>query len=194
MKRTIQYLFFSLLALNVASCARKEKGEEVQKVQDKPFVQDYSIKYRVTEPGIQLKKVVCDRNGYVQVMSSNGLLRLRDGQFLFPGTLVKDVQDRPTSDKKIAGIGIYQDQIIYIDNKAILSNAWAGKLYDFHNLPNANLFAGGKNFAFMISDGKCSIFCTNRRNCGRETLPPSGCGIYSTMPSIICFGSLEMSQ
>ena len=77
----------------------------------------------------ELLRVVSDRNGYIQILSSKGLLRLRDGQFLFPGQIVKDVQDRQTSDKKIAGIGVYQDQLVYLDDKAVLSNAWAGKLY-----------------------------------------------------------------
>jgi hypothetical protein len=81
-------------------------------------------------------------------------MRLRDGQFLFPGTIVRDVQDRATSDKKISGIGTYQNQFVYIDDKAVLSNAWAGKLYLLHNMPDASIFVGGKDFSFLISDGK----------------------------------------
>jgi len=72
---------------------------------------------------------------------------------LFPGTLVTDMQDRQTSDKKIAGIGTYQNQLVYIDDKAVLSNAWAGKLYSRHTMPGAKILAGGKDFVFLISDG-----------------------------------------
>ena len=64
-------------------------------------------------------------------------------QLLFPGTLVTDEQDKQTSDKKIAGIGTYQDQLVYIDNQAVLSNAWAGKLFSKHTMPEAKIFAGG---------------------------------------------------
>jgi hypothetical protein len=67
---------------------------------------------------------------------------------------VKDVQDLPTSDKKIAGIGIYQDQIVYVDNEAVLSNAWAGNLFSRHTMPETRIFAGDNNFAFLLSDGK----------------------------------------
>ena len=121
--------------------------------QDKSYMQDYSIRYTVADKSIQLKQVASDRNGYIQVFSSKGLLRLRAGQFLFPGTLVTDVQDKQTSDKKIAGLGTYENQLVYIDDKAVLSNAWAGVLYSRHSMPGAKIFAGGKEFSFLISDG-----------------------------------------
>jgi len=138
----------------LASCSTKNEKNDLPVHQDKAFIQDYSIKYKLEPGDAKLIKVASDRNGYIQIFSSKGLLRLRDGQFLFPGTLVKDLQDRPTSDKKISGIGIYQDQLVYIDDKAVLSNAWAGKLFLQHSLPQARIFAGGKDFAFLISDGK----------------------------------------
>ena len=142
------------LAIFIASCTKKEVPKTTAFIQDKPFVQDYSIKYLNEDASTGLLKVASDRNGYVQILSSKGLLRTRDGQFLFPGTLVKDIQDRSTSDKKISGIGTYQNQLVYIDNKAVLSNAWAGKLYSRHTMPEAKIFCGGKDFAFLISDGK----------------------------------------
>ncbi len=92
-------------------------------------------------------KVFSDRNGYIQILSDKGLMRLRDGQFLFPGTVVKDVQDLPTSDKNIAGIGTYQNQFVYIDNEAVLSNApKSGHLFSRHTMPDARIFAGGNDF------------------------------------------------
>ena len=121
---------------------------------DKLYTQDYSINFLNSDKDAQLLKVVSDRNGYIQILSSKGLLRTRAGQFLFPGTLVTDEQDKQTSDKKIAGIGTYQDQLVYIDNQAVLSNAWAGKLFSRHTMPEAKIFAGGKDFTFLISDGK----------------------------------------
>lgn len=152
------------VALAVASCTAKTEKKLIQAHQDKAFTQDYSIKFKLEPRDAELKKVVADRNGYVQIHSSKGLLRPRAGQFLFPGTLVKDIQDRSTSDKKISGIGTYQNQLVYIDNKAVLSNAWAGKLYSRHTLPEARIFAGGKDFSFLISDGKALHLLKDSKN------------------------------
>jgi len=152
------------VALAVASCTTKTEKKLIQAHQDKAFTQDYSIKFKLEPRDAELKKVVADRNGYVQVYSSKGLLRPRAGQFLFPGTLVKDIQDRSTSNKKISGIGTYQNQLVYIDNKAVLSNAWAGKLYSRHTLPEARIFAGGKDFSFLISDGKALHLLKDSKN------------------------------
>lgn len=146
-------LFSFAIALVSCSANTGTQQSNLQKHQDKAFVQDYSIKYYSGPEKAKLLKVVSDRNGYIQILSSKGLLRPRDGQFLFPGTLVADMQDKQTSDKKIAGIGTYRDQLIYIDDKALLSNAWAGKILYRHKLPTANLFAGGKDFSFLLSDG-----------------------------------------
>ncbi|MCG6188054.1 ligand-binding sensor domain-containing protein [Maribellus maritimus] len=121
-------------------------------IADKPFVQEYSIKYNFTNERVTLNSVVSDRNGYIQVLSSHGLLRPKAGQFLFPGELVNDVQYRPTSDKGITDADIYKNQIIYIDDKAVLSNAWAGNLYSRHDLPNAKLVSAGQDFKFLIAD------------------------------------------
>ena len=107
-----QLLVILALAIFIASCTKKDAPKTTEFIQDKPFVQDYSIKYNNESKDVNLLKVVSDRNGYVQILSDKGLLRLRAGQFLFPGTIVKDVQDLPTSDKKIAGIGTYQNQLV----------------------------------------------------------------------------------
>ncbi|HEX5154684.1 MAG TPA: hypothetical protein VFW07_24725 [Parafilimonas sp.] len=146
-----QQITFLLLAFMAASFISKS---QVPKHTDDLFTQDYSIKFLNTDNDAQLLKVVSDRNGYIQVLSSKGLLRTRAGQLLFPGTLVSDEQDKQTSDKKIAGIGIYQEQLVYIDDQAVLSNAWAAKLFSKHTMPSAKIFAGGKDFTFLVSDGK----------------------------------------
>ena len=138
---------------------------------DQPFIQDYSIKYTIPDKSIRLKQVASDRNGYIQVFSSKGLLRLRAGEFLFPGTLVADVQDKQTSDKKIAGIGTYENQLVYIDDKAVLSNAWAAKLYSRHSLPGARIFAGGKDFTFLISDGNALQLINDSQKLWEGKLP-----------------------
>src|SRR5690606_13636575 len=95
-----------------------------------------------------------DRNGLIQISTSQNLYRPHAGEFLYPGTLVKDRYYRPIADKKIANLTLYRDHIVYVDDKAVLSNAWAGNLYVKHGLPNASLLAGGEDFDFLISDGK----------------------------------------
>jgi hypothetical protein len=158
MKRNFTFLIALLIFLtNCTENNPKKSDTDKADYSDVPFAQDYSIKYYLNDPSVALLKVVSDRNGYIQLLSSKGLMRLRDGQFLFPGTIVKDVQDRQTSDKKIAGIGLYLNQLTYVDDKAVLSNAWAGNLFSRHSLPGARILAGGEDFSFLISDGKSIV-------------------------------------
>lgn len=149
-----QLFLFFFMALAISACAQTSNLPKAQTIPDEPFVQDYSIRYLKEDANTDLIQVAADRNGYIQVFSSAGLLRPRAGQFLFPGTLVTDVHYRPTSDKNIASLGTYQNELVYIDDEAVFSNAWAGKLYSRHQMPDAHLFAGGKDFAFLISNGK----------------------------------------
>lgn len=134
---------------------------------DTVFRQDFSIKYRIGKvknaDNIRLEKVFCDRNGVVQVLSSEGLLRTSGGEFLYPGELVTDVSYRPMLNKKIKNMGIYDDQFVYVDDKAVLSNAWAGKLYCRHSMPEVSLFSGGADFSFLISDGRSLQYISNSK-------------------------------
>jgi hypothetical protein len=156
-KKTVkQSLLFLVAVLVVFSSCEPTKIKEKQSKQfheDKPFTQEYSVKYEVEDIETELQKVVSDRNGYIQVISSKGLLRPRDGQFLFPGTLVTDIHYLPTSDKKLASLITYKNQLVYVDDKAVLSNAWAGTLYSRHQLPEVKIFEGDSDFTFLISDG-----------------------------------------
>jgi hypothetical protein len=153
------FILISVLPLVNLNTRAGEKNLPVHR--DMPFMQDYSIRFGLIDKLAVPMRVVCDRNGTIQILSSKGLLRPRDGQFLFPGSLVKDIQDRQTSDKKIAGIAVYQNQLVYLDDKAVLSNAWAGKLYSRHTMPAAKFFAGGKDFVFMVSDGTRLVLLNN---------------------------------
>ena len=146
-----------VLTASFMACATKEAAlptinQPVQK--DVAFDQDYSVKYYLPDENADLSRVRCDRNGVVQMLSSNGLMHLYAGEFLYPGSVVPDLTNRPMKDKKIQGIDLYENQFIYISDKAVLSNAWAGKIYEKHTLANAHLLAGGNDFSFLISDGK----------------------------------------
>ncbi len=148
-----KFVLLVLFVLGVGVLNNTTAQQTKQFHADKPFAQEYSIKYNFENPRVELQKVVADRNGYIQVLSSQGLLRPRAGQFLFPGTLVSDVHYKPTSDKGIRSIATYKNQLIYVDDKAVLSNAWAGTLYSRHTLPEAKIFAADNDFTFLISDG-----------------------------------------
>ena len=134
---------------------------------DTAFSQPYSIKYeRVASENsgdLILKKVRCDRNGVVQVFSSHGILTRSGGQFLFPGELVQDLSYKAMADKKIQDIAIYEDQFVYADDKAVLSNAWAGKLYSRHTMSAVTVFCGGEDFSFLLSDGSSIQYVRNSK-------------------------------
>jgi len=146
-------IIFSNNLFTTPSAAQKLSSQPSYK--DIAFLQSYSIKYVAKDSNnLLLSKVFCDRNGVVQVYSSRGILIKSGGQFLYPGELVRDVSYLPIVDKKLKSIGLYQNQFVYADDKAVLSNAWAGKLYCLHKMPNITIFCGGKDFAFLLSDGQ----------------------------------------
>lgn len=130
---------------------------------DRPFQQDYSIKYEMPATGPLLTKVVCDRNGVVQVHSSEGLLRPFNGAFLTPGQLSPDRTYRPMKDKKIRDIGLCEGQLVYVDDNAVLSNAWAGKLYCRHTLPDVNIFTVAPDFGALLSNGATLQYCRDSK-------------------------------
>lgn len=141
-----------VILLIFMSCHDKHEGSQPA-YQDVPFLQDFSKKYTLHD-SVKMYKVYSDRNGVVQILTSRGLYRPHAGAFLYPGNLAKDVSYQSIVNKKIANIALYKDQFVYLDDKAVLSNAWAGKLYARHTLPDARIFAGGGDFDFLISDGK----------------------------------------
>ncbi|MCD9019699.1 ligand-binding sensor domain-containing protein [Parachryseolinea silvisoli] len=169
--------FYSLLLagwLSIVACQPDQPPAIHQPVfQDVSFQQDYSKKYTATDSTVVLNQVRTDRNGVVQILSSQGLLHPYAGEFLYPGTLVADRSFRPLRDKKIRAIGTYRQQLVYLDDKAVFSNAWAGKLYKKHTLPDAILFTGGKDFSFLVSDGT-KLQYLDDRGIGWEGSAPAG--------------------
>ncbi|QRR02339.1 hypothetical protein [Dyadobacter sandarakinus] len=121
---------------------------------DKPFWQDYSIKFYADTTKTSLLEVAADRNGVIQMLAAEGLQNTRDGRFQYPGTVGADNQYRFMKDKKITNLTSYNDQLIYLTDQAVISNAWAGSLFCHHHLKGANLFAGSRDFTFLVSDGK----------------------------------------
>jgi len=138
------------------SCVNKnsELRETKSVYQDVPFLQDYAIKYYSDRGEEQPYTVFCDRNDIIQVLLGDRLYRPFNGHFQVPGTIEPDQTYRPMKDKKIADMISYKEQFVYLDDKAVFSNAWAGKLFIHHQLPEAQILAGGSDFDFMISDGR----------------------------------------
>lgn len=124
---------------------------------DSAYLQTYSIQYLAGQPAEagygQLQKVYSDRNGVIKVFTPGGMLSPSGGQLLFPGKLVKDVSYLPMLKKNLKSINLYKNQFVYADDKAVLSNAWAGSLYSLHTMPGVTVFAGGDDFSFLLSDG-----------------------------------------
>jgi len=163
-----KYILNSLLVfgLFINSCsAPQEQGTSINQpvYEDAPYVQDLSIKFYLENEDLTVSKACMDRNGVIQVMSSEGLLRTHDGQFLYPGSLILDKTYRPLTDKHITDLEIYKNQFVYLDEKAVLSNAWAGKLFIKHGLDKATMFAPGNDFEFLVSDGKSMEFLSNNQ-------------------------------
>ena len=116
------FIFFGGMWLPFVWSQTALQGE----VQEDPFIQEYSIKYYVSGVG-RLKKVYADRNGNVQVLADSGLYHPVRGEFLCPGELVSDQRYRPMKDMEILDMALQEGQFIYLTDKSIMGNAWAGK-------------------------------------------------------------------
>lgn len=135
-----------------------EKGQPVY--QDKPYIQEYSVKYYLSEeqPEKQLFAISADRDNHIYILSENGVLVPDNGSLFYPGKLIKDLAYKPMMQKKIVAILNYQNHIVYLDNQQVFSNAWAGKIQIDHGLPNAKIFAAGNDFHFLVSDGHQLVY------------------------------------
>lgn len=177
MFRFSQY-FLWLLALTIFACQKPVTTQPSH--QDTPFTQDYSIKYYSNDTTANaLLAIATDRNGKVQVLHKDGLLHTKAGQFLFPGALVTDRTYRFMSDKKINSLTSVDEQLVYLTDQAVVSNAWAGELYMEHSLPKASVFAGAlqkgasqiepERLHFLISDGSNLEYLTHKGSAWKGT-------------------------
>ncbi|WP_209330020.1 hypothetical protein [Lunatimonas salinarum] len=164
MKKLVLGCFISLGLALLGSCGKGSEDGVRQESEgsvhvDSPFMQEISVKYYADEGAAVLKKVGVDRNGTVQVLSDQGLLRPHDGQFLYPGSLIEDRTYLPMKDKKLRDLTVYQNQFVYLDDRSVLSNAWAGSLFVKHALSNPTMVQPGKDFSFLIAgEGSLGYF------------------------------------
>jgi hypothetical protein len=135
---------------------------------DRPFIQDFAEKIPLSEEltGTKLSAVRCDRNGRILVLSNKGLLQPHNGQ------LVPDRHYRPLTDMQIKSMEVYQGQFIYLTDKAVLSNAWAGRLLIPHKILDAGLFMPGSNFDFLLAGENSAVYFNKGKCVGKwETAP-----------------------
>ena len=123
---------------------------EPRTYRDQPFVQDYSEKVRLAAEldGAELIKVRADRNERILVLSDRGLLQIHDG------VLRRDRLHRPLSDMHIRDIVTHDGQFVYLTDRLVLSNAWAGTLLVPHRMPDARWLTAGDRRSFLVTDNK----------------------------------------
>jgi hypothetical protein len=153
MKKNIAILVsFVFLFLYCGNNAKHLSQQKQPVYVDKPYLQDYAVKYYAANGQGQMQKVFVDRNGVIQILTTNGLYRPFNGHLQIPGTLKPNLAYRPMKDKNVSDMVVHKNQFVYLDDKAVFSNAWAGKLFKHHNLNDANLLSVGKNNSYLVSD------------------------------------------
>ena len=160
-----QFLYLLLLIAALPLAAQQPVYQDV------PYWQDISVKHYLPDTTNRLMAVLRDRNGVIQILSEKGLMRPQGGQFQYPGTLRPDLGYIPMRDRHVSAITLHQHQFVYLDDQAVLSNAWAGKLYLTHGLPKAHLFAGGQAGTWLVSDGKTINLLSDGRTTWSGSLP-----------------------
>src|SRR5215217_5078678 len=123
MRKSLYFLLLSLGFAGIYACS-KNSAKQPQ-YEDKPFMQDFSVKYYSDTITAHLLQAFSDRNGAIKVFSKEGMLHTYDGKFQYPGSLDPDKSYRFLTDKKIAAIGLYDQQIVYLSDSVVFSNAWA---------------------------------------------------------------------
>ncbi len=135
----------------LAGCSDQKGRQPVY--QDQPFLQDYSVRYYKKDSSERLNRLLTDRNGVTTVLGSGRALRLGSGQFQFPGTLEPDRSYRPMTDKVVRDMDLYKGHLVFLDEEAVFSNAFAGKLMYRHGMTDARLLCMGDDSTFVVSDG-----------------------------------------
>ncbi len=160
------FLSLSVIFSALAGCNDKTstsvffnvKGQTVY--QDLPYLQEYSIRYYLSENrhNFKLSAISSNRDGQIRILSDQGIVVPENGSLFFFGKFIPDISYTPLLSKKIKAISTYRNQTVYLDDHQIFSNAWAGKIQIDHGLPNASVFAAGNDFHFLVSDGEKLIY------------------------------------
>ncbi len=136
------------IILVLLACETVVAGNAMRVYVDRPFAQDYSEKTPLSAAlrDAKLMKVGADRNGRILVLSDQGLLQVYQDQ------LKSDRLHRPLTDMTIRDMVVHKDQFVYLTDRSVLSNAWAGRLRSDHHVPNAQTLAMADGLDFMVGD------------------------------------------
>jgi hypothetical protein len=148
---------FTIIALANAPVSAKSPQ---QICRDHPFIQDYSVKILLSAASgdVELWRVRADRNARILVLSNRGLLQVNDG------SLVCDNLYQPLQDMQINDIATYREQFVYLTKDAVLSNAWAGRLFVQHQTPKANTLQMGSDFDFLLLTDERAVHFSDGKN------------------------------
>lgn len=122
---------------------------------DTPYEQDYAVRFYSKELP---ETAVCDRNGNTEILADGKILQPNGGRFQYPGSLTPKVAYLPMQDRQLSSVFLHEGQLVYLDNQAVFSNAWAGTVSFRHDLPGARIACGGDGKSFLVSDGKAIRF------------------------------------
>ncbi|MEA3460822.1 MAG: hypothetical protein U9R49_03010, partial [Bacteroidota bacterium] len=161
MKTNFQFLFIGLFTVFTA-CAQQDPYQ----YQDAPYLQDYADKFELSteENQADLIQVRSDRNLSINILSTDGLLQA------WEKNLVRDQRYRPLTDEHIIAFDTYRDQFVYLTDKAVLSNAWAGKFYSEHHVEHPTHFVMGEDFSFLVAAKEKLVLFQNNKKVWEESI------------------------
>ena len=151
-------LFIAFLIIAIQTSA--------QTYSDKPYIQDYAEKFDLDESfkNSTLLSVGSDRNNAFKILSSDGLLQPWEKK------LVADNRYRPLSDMNIIAVERYENQFVYLTDRAVLGNAWAGKFYVEHGLKQPSKFVVALDFTTLIAAKGKLVLLQDGKNVWSKTL------------------------
>ncbi len=142
MKKTLIPILLNLLGLTAPVLL------SAQSYNDKPYLQDHAEKYVYAdrnEPRRQLLQAGADRNGRIRVLSDRYLMQPWEHY------LVKDDLYPFLNDMNILAFATYRGHFVYLTDRAVFSNAHAGKIWIKHDMPAATGFCMGEDFSFLLA-------------------------------------------
>ena len=137
----------TFLCVMLVTAAATTTPKPSRPYEDRPFTQDFSEKVPLERSlhDTRLLKVRADRNGCVLILSDKGLLQVSRDR------LRPDRLHRPLANMQIRDMETHQGQFVYLTDRQVLGNAWAGRFLVDHNMPDASLLAMGENFQFLLA-------------------------------------------
>lgn len=132
-----------------------------QKHIDKPFKQDFADKYELVESiqNTKLQKVGSNRNNSIYMLSDVGILQTGEN------TIAKNTFYRPFSSMKILDMDVHEGQFVYLSDVAVLSNAWAGKVFIDHKMKKPVCFKMSTDFSSLIAgEGEIAFFLNGKES------------------------------